>query len=218
MEARPLPAFISKKLKDPSIHRRDSRSIYILRRTAVVPGLDEVRVAEKRVANTPRCRFGRPAKCKSQRRKWHPDLVMVGFWLPGWLEERPPLQSVFPGRNQAGATSCLCRARTSAALPLLASPGTVSCSTNSPTALALLLHVIRLPVGTRVLCITEAERTDGWFVAENGMGDCLFVPGHAIPPLLRQGQYPVIATAHLSRAKKPHYCLRRTGRPNRGSG
>ena len=104
---------------NPSIHQRDSRSIYILRLTAVVPGWMRCEWQKKEVANMPRCCFGQPAKCKFERgqRKRHPDLVTVGFWLPGWLELCPPLQSVFPGRNQAaaGATSCLCRARTSAA-------------------------------------------------------------------------------------------------------
>ena len=106
--------------ENPSI-RRDSCSIYIFRLAAVV--LD---VPRKRVANTPRWCFGLPAECKSEGRSEKMAAVRPCCAAGSLVAELPGerlLQSVLGGRNQAGATSCLWRARTSRRL--LASPGTV---------------------------------------------------------------------------------------------
>ena len=202
MEAPPLPAFISKKPK--SIHPR------------IHPSTDET-VARftfsdaQRWSRLGRGACGRKKGCKHaavplcsagqvqipEKREWHPDLVMVGFWLPGRRcnlcsqagtrqEQRPGFAGQGPRRR----------------LPLLlASPGTVSCEnqlTHSSSSTPPARHK-PLPVG--VLCITEDGRTVGLW---QRMGwDCLFVPGHPIPRLLRQGQYPVIALP-ISRGQRSH--------------
>ena len=89
---------------NPSIHR-DSRSIYILRRPAVVPRLDEVRVAQKRVANMPRCRFGRPAECKSLSENGSQTLLRWVFGF-GRTAGAPPVAIRVP-RPEPGRSNVL---------------------------------------------------------------------------------------------------------------
>ena len=102
--------------------------------------MDEVRVAEKRVANMPRCRFARPAKCKSQRRENGTQTLL--WWVFGCLagvaicvpRPEPGRSNVLalPGKDLGAG----CR---SSSLPQVQ----LAARTNSPTALALLLlHVI----------------------------------------------------------------------------
>ena len=117
MEARPLPAFNSKKRK--SIHpTRQLLDLHLQTRSG------GPRRAEKKELQTRRA--GLPAECKSEGRSEKMAAVRpccaAGSLVAELAGERL-LQSVLGGRNQAGATSCLWRARTSRRL--LASPGTV---------------------------------------------------------------------------------------------
>ena len=93
MEAQPLPAFISKKPK--SIHPLTRQPLDLHSPRLSGGRMSCVLVAEKGALHTLilQCRLGRPAKCKSERgqRKWHPDLVMVAFWLPCLVAGAPPL-------------------------------------------------------------------------------------------------------------------------------
>ena len=200
---------------NPSIHRRDSRSIYILRLTAVVPGWMRCVWQKKRLQT---CRgaalVSQPsANSREGRENGTQTLLPSAFGcLGGWsCAPRCNLCSQ-AGTRQQQEQRPACAGQGPRLRRLLPSPpGTVS-STNPQ----LSCIVIRLPAGIGVLCITEAGRTVGLLSQRMGW-DCLFVPGHA--SLLSYNKDNTrLSRAHLSRAKKPHYCLRWTGQPNRGSG
>ena len=88
---------------NPSIHRRDSRSIYILRLTAVVPGWMRCVWQKKEVANMPRCCFGQPAKCKFERGQRKPRPCyrrLLVAWVAGAV---PPVAICVP-RPEPGSS------------------------------------------------------------------------------------------------------------------
>ena len=136
MEAQPLPAFISKKPK--SIHPLTRQPLDLHSQRLSGGRMSCVLVAEKGALHTytvvPLWTASQ-VQIRERAEKMAPRPCYGGFFVAlvcGRSVLPPPcLQSVFPGRNQAGATSCLCRARTFAAAAPRFPPGTVS-STNSP--------------------------------------------------------------------------------------
>ena len=191
MEARPLPAFNSKKRK--SIH--PTRQLLDLHLQTLSGG--PRRAEKKRVANTPRCCAGLPAECKSEGRAEKMAAVRpccaAGSLVAELAGERL-LQSVLRGRNQAGATSCLWRARTSRRL--LASPGTVRprdqpCHNSSSPVIS--------PRLGRALCITGGRldcRAREW----SGIA-CLFLAAPTSSPPART--IPGYRTG-ISRGQRSH--------------
>ena len=213
MEARPLPAFISKKPK--SIHPPTRQPLDLHSQThSGGPRLDEVRVAEKRGCKHAAVLLWSASQVQIRERAEKTQTLLPSAFgcLGGWsCAPRCNLCSQ-AGTRQQQEQRPACAGQGPRLRRLLPSPpGTVS-STNPQ----LSCIVIRLPAGIGVLCITEAGRTVGLLSQRMGW-DCLFVPGHA--SLLSYNKDNTrLSRAHLSRAKKPHYCLRWTGQPNRGSG
>ena len=188
MEARPLPAFNSKKRK--SIHpTRQLLDLHLQTRSG------GPRRAEKKELQTRRA--GLPAECKSEGRAEKMAAVRpccaAGSLVANLAGERL-LQSVLRGRNQAGATSCLWRARTSRRL--LASPGTVRprdqpCHNSSSPVIS--------PRLGRALCITGGRldcRAREW----SGIA-CLFLAAPTSSPPART--IPGYRTG-ISRGQRSH--------------
>ena len=150
---------------NPSIHRRDSRSIYILRGTAVVACWMSWVRGRKRVLQT--CHgaalVGQPSANPREGRENGSQTLL--WWLfgglGGWSAPRCNLCSQ-AGTRQEQRPAC---AGQGPRLPrFLASPGTVS-STTHPQLSCIVI------TGWNWSTLHNTGRTDGWFVvAENGMG------------------------------------------------